>query len=174
MNTDRVERYIKTMVKIPTGEEYQDILAMSRRGFFGGVAAMVGAAYFNQGVSGPRGCPIGPPGAPGVGGLVFGPWSKPTLVGFPHTGAEAIWESRRVSTRHACSDGIDEEHHVRVKVAIEIETELRYKRTASGEYPEIDVGAYVPEGWSESPLEMGEIAARQESLHARVPTTGAG
>ena len=29
-------------------------------------------------------------------------------------------------------------------------------------------------GWSESPFEMGEIAARQESLHARVPTTGTG
>ena len=42
----RVQRYLETLGRLPTAEEYEDVLRMSRRGFFGGVAALLTAPYF--------------------------------------------------------------------------------------------------------------------------------
>ena len=43
---ERAQRYLETLGRIPTAEEYEDVMRMSRRGFFGGVAALVAAPYF--------------------------------------------------------------------------------------------------------------------------------
>ena len=64
---ERTKRYLDTLGRIPTAEEYRDVLRMSRRGFFGATAGILTAAYFNQGTMG-HGCPVGMQGTSGLPG----------------------------------------------------------------------------------------------------------
>ena len=101
------QRYLNTLGRIPTADEYQDVLRMSRRGFFGSTAAILAAPYFGQGTmgdqcsrgpdgyAGPKGpgpCPAGPSGPPGTDGIaglftvefaesLSGPWHGDMFVG---------------------------------------------------------------------------------------------
>jgi len=51
---DRIQRYIDTFSGVPTSEELEEVLRMSRRGFFGATAALVAAPYFTPTPADPR------------------------------------------------------------------------------------------------------------------------
>ena len=101
---ERTQRYLDTLGRIPTAEEYRDVLRMSRRGFFGATAGILTATYFNfnQGTMG-HGCPIGMQGTsglPGPGPCPKGDPGPPGDPGRPGSGIEFQFAASQAGPWH--------------------------------------------------------------------------